>query len=178
MNHRQSPSIPPELVGIVAKFIAEGGHARRSKAIVACRQVCRMFAQEFRPHLFKNLYIHDFQGSDGRLKKLYKIVLKEPALSMLVKRVNVALTASRTATSRRSLEIADSPQFAQLLNLLHSVTSLSLSSTAPGEIFPLKTCAMDRGKRFGASAIWSPSSTSPLIPAHPCHLRFSCPPQT
>ncbi|KAH6899523.1 hypothetical protein BKA70DRAFT_1569414 [Coprinopsis sp. MPI-PUGE-AT-0042] len=86
MSPLQSSPIPPELVGIVAHFIAEGGYSRRTQAILACRLVCRTFAQEFRPHLFRNLHIHGIGGSDGRLQQCCDILRQDPAKSALVKR--------------------------------------------------------------------------------------------
>jgi hypothetical protein len=118
---------PPELVGIVAHLVASSGHEKRQQNLVACRLVCRTFAQEFRPYLFRTLRIHDVGGSDGRVSPRHKILQENPSNCALVKSVSVALSPSGWIEQDSSL--------AEILGLLTSVTTLSLCATVPSTFF-------------------------------------------
>jgi hypothetical protein len=131
MNKPKAVAFPPELVGIVAHLVASSGHEKRQQTLVACRLVCRTFAQEFRPYLFRTLRIHDVGGSDGRVSPRHKILQENPSYCALVKSVSVALSPSGWIEQDSSL--------AEILGLLTSVTTLSLSATVPNTVFSFDT---------------------------------------
>ncbi|KAH6899520.1 hypothetical protein BKA70DRAFT_1526789 [Coprinopsis sp. MPI-PUGE-AT-0042] len=139
MARPQHPRIPPELVGLVAKFTADIHHTQRAQSLKACMLTCRCFAQEFRRYLFGTLCIHEgYWGSPQRARRLlearYDILLNNPDYVVLVKRVSILV--SNDDLQRGQLSLGNHPTFAKLLNLLPSVTAFVLRSTYANLSYP------------------------------------------
>ncbi|KAH6906257.1 hypothetical protein BKA70DRAFT_1564209 [Coprinopsis sp. MPI-PUGE-AT-0042] len=56
-RHNRPRHFAPELVGLIAKRLAEGSYPAYKSTITSCMLVSKVFAEEFRPFLFEELYI-------------------------------------------------------------------------------------------------------------------------
>ncbi|KAH6899522.1 hypothetical protein BKA70DRAFT_735228 [Coprinopsis sp. MPI-PUGE-AT-0042] len=134
--------LPQDVVGLIATVVAsDTDEERRINTLVNCIPVCRSFAHEFCPHLFKTFCISDclVKGAEVVGKRLFthaQALEDHPEYRAMIKAVTIRL-GNGSGCGR---SVGNDPQFPSWLNLRRF-------NQAPGALS--RNCALDH--QFDAS---------------------------